>query len=101
MSLMSYPPPLLFLCFNSVILKGMSKIFFTLKKRTLLVAGVLAGAALAKMASNSPTYEREPSVGSFFNAVHADVPLEYIPPSGGGDNSDADCGDGGGGGCGG
>ena len=76
----------------------MSKIFFTLKKRTLLVAGVLAGVALAKMASNSPTYEREPSMGSFVNTVHADVPSGYVPPS---DSGYGDCGDGGGGGCGG
>jgi hypothetical protein len=82
----------------------MSKIFFTLKKRTLLVAGVLAGVALAKMASNSPTYEREPSMGSFVNTVHADVPSGYVPPSDGCGSSgcgDGGCGDGGGGGCGG
>ncbi len=75
----------------------MSKFFFTFKKRTLLVAGVLVGVLVAKIASNSPVYESEPKMGSFIDTVHADIPSGF---TGGGQVGGDGCGDGGGGGCG-
>ncbi len=70
---------------------NMSRFYFTFKKKTLLVAGIIAGTLITKIISNTPTYDSGYDTSAFADIVHADIQGGGQVP---GDDGCGDAGDG-------